>query len=327
MSAEAVAQLVRNLDVAADPRLLSDPRDFGDAGIVRLDDHRCLVQSVDFFAPLVDDPEAYGRIAAANSLSDLYACGATPLTAMNIVAFPDDQLDLDILSAIMRGAADAVAEAEALLIGGHSIRDREIKFGLAVTGIAETDSLMSNSNARPGDVLVLTKPLGTGVLATAMKSGFCAADVAKHAIESMSRLNRVAAEVARKYGTRAATDITGFGLAGHAVELAESSGVTLRIETERLNVLPGVDESLVSRVVTRGQRSNQRFYEDKIRFFNAVEEWREAIIFDPQTSGGLLLAVAPDVAGDLIEELQSRGEAVAKIGQVIERAESSVVFV
>lgn len=318
---------MQNLDEIRDPRLLSDPKDFGDAGIFQLDDGRCLVQSVDFFSPMVDDPEVFGRIAAANALSDLYACGAEPLTAMNIVAFPDDQLDMSILSAILRGASDAVRESGAVSVGGHSIRDQEIKFGLAVTGIANVDSLVSNTRARPGDVLVLTKPLGTGILTTAVKKGACEPSAIEAAVESMSRLNRIAAAIARKHGVLAATDITGFGLAGHATELANASQVTLSIDSNRLGALPGAIEAIESGITTRGQQANKQYYGEQISIADTVSPQLQQLIFDPQTSGGLLLCVPSSWAAALMEDLYNQGERAMEIGHVVRRRETAVLLV
>jgi selenide,water dikinase len=264
-----------------------------DAGVYRLDEKTALVQTVDFFTPVVDDPEAFGMIAAANALSDVYAMGGRPLTALSIAAFPEDDFPPEWAAAIVRGGATKLQEAGCALLGGHSVRDPEIKFGYAVTGIVDPEDIFTNARGRPGDVLVLTKPLGTGVIATALKAGKAPAEVVEAATRSMATLNRIPATVARRHGVRAATDVTGFGLVGHALNVARESGLTLEIEGASVPTLPGALE-LALAFQAAGLKANRRQFEPQVDVRVSVEPALEALLYDPQTSGGLLLLV-PEV--------------------------------
>jgi selenide,water dikinase len=278
--------------VHADPRLLVGRESFDDAGVFVVRDDLALVQTVDFFAPIVDDPYEFGQIAAANALSDVYAMGGEPLTALAIVGFPSGKLPLSVLSDILRGGHDKVREAGAVVVGGHSIIDEELKFGLSVTGQADPRRLLTNAAARPGDVLVLTKPLGTGLLATAAKQGRLeeSARVALH--DSMCALNRVASRAALHVGARCATDVTGFGLLGHGSHIARASGVTLRFDAAALPELPGARALWRAGVRTGGAERNEAFVAPLVDWTAAGEADR-ALALDPQTSGGLLVAVPP----------------------------------
>jgi selenide,water dikinase len=273
-----------------------------DAGVFRLDERTALVQTVDFFTPVVDDPAAFGAIAAANALSDIYAMGGRPLTALSVAAFPEDDFPAEWAAAIVRGGAEKLQEAGCALLGGHTVRDPEIKFGYAVTGVVDPGRMLTNAGGRPGEVLVLTKALGTGVVATALKAGEAPPEVVAAATLAMTTLNRRGAEAALAHGVGAATDITGFGLAGHAAAIARESGVSLEIEAAALPVLPGA-LALAERFRTAGLRANRREFEPRVEYQGEPGEARRALLFDPQTSGGLLLLVPEAEAGALLGEV------------------------
>ncbi len=303
-----------------DPNLIVGAEGFSDAGVYRLRDDLYIVQSLDFFPPLVDDPFVFGQIAAANSLSDIYAMGARPTTALNIVGFPDDKLDLGILGEILRGGADRVQLAGAVIAGGHTVRDVEIKYGLSATGVVEPSRLMTNSKAQPGDALVLTKALGTGFVTTAFKAGKCSDDVLAAATDSMSKLNRAGSEAAVDLGAHSMTDITGFGLAGHANEMAQASGVAVVIEIERLPLLPGAAELARKGNKTRASASNRSFAERTMRIEGRPDPLKLEFVFDAQTSGGLLISIAADRADQLVERAKAGGaDAACIIGSVQEQ--------
>lgn len=298
-----------------DPRVLVDYRTGDDAGVFRLSDEFSLVQTVDFFTPVVDDPEAFGRIAAANALSDVYAMGGRPLTALSIAAFPEKDFPAEWAQAIVRGGHEKLREAGCALLGGHSVRDPEIKFGYAVTGLVDPAQMLTNAGARAGDVLVLTKPLGTGVIATALKAGQAPPPAVEAATQSMAELNRIASAVALRFGAHAATDVTGFGLAGHAAGMARESRVTLEIEGAALPLLPLAAE-LAPRFQAAGLKANRRHFEDGVEYTADLDAARVALLFDPQTSGGLLLALpAASAQGALAELPEAR-----RIGRAVARA-------
>jgi selenide,water dikinase len=267
-----------------------DHRTGDDAGVFRLDGERALVQTVDFFTPVVDDPEMFGRIAAANALSDVYAMGGRPLTALSIAAFPDTDFPMEWGAAIVRGGAGVLAGAGCALLGGHTIRDPELKFGYAVTGLVDPDRMMTNAGGRPGQVLVLTKPLGTGIVSTALKAGQAPTVALEAATDSMARLNREASEAALARGVTGATDVTGFGLVGHAEPLARESGVTLEIQARELPLLPAVLE-LALRHQAGGLKANRLAFELLVEYRGEPDAALRALLFDPQTSGGLLVLV------------------------------------
>jgi selenide,water dikinase len=279
--------------VHADRRVLVGRETFDDAGVFVLRDDLALVQTVDFFAPIVDDPYVFGQIAAANAMSDVLAMGGEPLTALAIVGFPVGKLPPSVLAEILRGGQDKVREAGAVLIGGHSIIDEELKFGLSVTGQAHPDRLLTNATARSGDRLVLTKPLGTGLLATAAKAGRLSPEALSMLHASMSTLNAMASRAALAAGVTCATDVTGFGLLGHALNVARGSGVTLRIDGRRLPELPGARELWRSGTRTGGSERNEAYLVSHVDA-TAADPSDLALALDPQTSGGLLLAVPPD---------------------------------
>lgn len=318
---------MRGLPKFNDPDLIVGAEGFSDAGVYRVAADILIVQSLDFFPPLVDDPFVFGQIAAANSLSDIYAMGAQPKTALNIVGFPDDQLELQILGEILRGGADRVLKAGAVIAGGHTVRDTEIKYGLSATGVVHPDRLVTNQRARPGDVLVLTKALGTGFITTAFKANRCPDDVLAAACRSMILLNAAGSEAAAAVGARAATDITGFGLAGHANELAQASGVTVAIDVARLPLLPGAAELARQGNKTRASATNRAFATPMTRFTGNPDALRLEFAFDAQTSGGLLISVAAERAGELVERAQAAGaEAACIVGEVLDKRDVSLIL-
>jgi selenide,water dikinase len=293
-----------------------------DAGVYRLADNLALVQTLDFFPPLVDDPYTFGQIAAANALSDVYAMNGRPITVLNIAAFPDDELPGEVLGEIIRGAGERVARAGASTLGGHTVRDKEVKFGLSVTGLVDPAELLTNAGAKLGDVLVLTKPLGTGFVTTAAKRQECPQEVLDRAIAQMIQLNAVGRDALRAAtGVHALTDVTGYGLAGHALEMAEGSGLTFQIDVASLPIIEGAAPLAIPRYYTRASKSNREYVESRLHSEAGVEPLRHEFVFDPQTSGGLLIAIGPDHVARLIDELRHHGaSAAAVIGRVVERA-------
>jgi selenide, water dikinase len=286
----------------SDPRLLVGRETFDDAGVFRLSDDLALVQTVDFFAPILDDPYRFGRVAAANALSDVYAMGGEPLTALNIVGFPEKALPLSVLTEILRGGQDAVHEAGARIVGGHTVTDEELKYGLAVTGRVHPDRILTNAGARAGDRLLLTKPIGTGILATAGKRGTLAPEHAEGLFASMAALNAEAARAAVDLGARCATDITGFGLLGHARHIARASGVRLVIRHADVPLLPGTREALAAGHATGGASRNAEWLADDVDWDDCGPDVR-ALLTDPQTSGGLLVALPADAAARFVERV------------------------
>ena len=289
-----------------DPRLLAGIGGGEDAGVYRLNDDTALIQTVDFFTPIVDDPYLFGRIAAANALSDVYAMGGVPLLAMNLVAFPIKTQDCAILRAILKGGADTLAEAGTLLVGGHSLEDDEIKYGLSVTGTVHPDRLLLNSGARPGDQLLLTKPVGTGILATAIKGGLAGTEVEEMIGGLMAYLNREAALVMSDMGVHACTDITGFGLIGHLHEMAAASGVAVNLEAASVPLLAQTLHFAGMGIIPEGAHHNYQHYRQFVKSRLAVDDPLEMILHDPQTSGGLLIAAPPKVIAAMTAHLRQR---------------------
>jgi selenide,water dikinase len=318
---------VRGLPKFDDPNLIVGTEDFSDAGVYRLRDDLFIVQSLDFFPPLVDDPFLYGQIAAANSMSDIFTMGAAPTTVMNIVGFPDDKLELSILNEILRGGAERVVMAGAVIVGGHTVRDVEIKYGLSVTGVVEPERLITNSKAKAGDVLVLTKALGTGFITTAFKAGKCPDDVLEAATAGMIQLNSIGRDAAQSVQAKAATDITGFGLAGHAGEMAQASRVTLILELNRLPILPGVKHLARQGNKTRASTTNRAYAEAFMRIEEPADSFTLEVAFDAQTSGGLLISIAADKADELVNSARTAGaEATCIVGKVIEKQDVSLIL-
>lgn len=326
MPQEGVAQVVRDLPTYDDPNLVVGPEDFSDGGVYRLRDDLFIVQSVDFFPPLVDDPFVFGQIAAANSLSDIYAMGGRPTTVLNVVGFPDDKLPLSLLGDILRGGGEKVKEAGAVVAGGHTVRDVEIKFGLSVTGVVTPEELITNRAAKPGDSLVLTKPLGTGFITTAFKAQKCPAAPLDAAVESMTQLNVIGRDAAQACGAHSMTDITGFGLAGHANEMAQASDVTFVMHVDRLPEIPGALELAHAGYMTRASASNRSFATSTMRIDSAADALRQELLFDAQTSGGLLISIAADRAEELVRHAQDAGAVTACIvGRVEDRQDASLI--
>jgi selenide,water dikinase len=307
------------LPLKSDPRLLVGRETFDDAGVFRMSDDLALVQTVDFFAPIVDDPYDFGQIAAANALSDVYAMGGQPLTALNIVTFPTKDLPLDVLTRILAGGQDKVHEAGALIVGGHTVIDTELKYGLAVTGRAHPDFLLTNSGAKSGDQLILTKPIGNGILATAAKRGKLSPEDQAPMLEAMKALNGLASRTALAVGARCATDVTGFGLLGHMSHIARASNVTLRVQLDSIPVFPRVRESVRAGLVTDGAKRNAEYLRELVLWKKGTDEDR-AILHDPQTSGGLLVCVERSRAADYL----SRVAGAVLIGEVIDRGEVAI---
>jgi selenide, water dikinase len=288
-----------------------------DAGVYKISADLALVQTVDFFTPIVDDPRVFGRAAAANSLSDVYAMGGSPVTAMNIVCFPIRKLGLDILRNIMEGGLEILREAGVALVGGHSVEDDEPKYGLSVTGLVHPDKIMTNSGLRPGDKLILTKAIGTGIIATAVKGGLASAESVEDMVRTMCTLNKKASEIAVLFGARACTDVTGFGLAGHLVEMARASKCRVRIRADAVPVLHGVLEAASMGLVPAGAHANRKHFSAWITVNPEMSLERADLMFDPQTSGGLLIGIPAAQTGDLVERLLSEGVApLAEIGKV-----------
>jgi selenide,water dikinase len=311
----------------SDPNFLVGTETSDDAGVYRLSDGLALVQTLDFFPPLVDDPFTFGQIAAANALSDVYAMNGRPLTVMNIAAFPDNELPLSVLGTILRGAADRVALAGAVTVGGHTVRDTEIKFGLSVTGLVDPALLLTNAAARPGDVLVLSKPLGTGFVTTAHKKDECPPEVLAQAVESMIRLNADARDALQAAGgAHAMTDVTGYGLTGHASEMAEGAGLTVEIDVSSLPIIEGALPLGVARYYNRASTSNRAFLEGRLRIEPTADLGLIEFAFDAQTSGGLLIAVDPGHVDRLVGQLRARGvPASAVVGRVTGRQGATAV--
>ncbi|OCA91931.1 selenide, water dikinase SelD [Bacillus wudalianchiensis] len=314
-----LAQVLRTLPPAAsDPNLLVGLDTSDDAGVYRLNDTTAIVQTVDFFTPIVDNPYDFGQVAAANAISDVYAMGGTPITALNIVAFPISTLDKGILTEILRGAGDKLREAGVTLVGGHSIDDKEPKFGLAVTGTVHPDKVRTNAGAKPGDRLILTKPIGVGILTTSLKKDLLSEEEVARVTKVMTTLNKTAAEVMANYEVHAATDVTGFGLLGHASEMAKGSDVGLRVYYDQVPVLPRVKELAESGSVPGGTKNNFEHVKDIVTYPDSLDQIDRWILCDAVTSGGLLISVANDEAEQLATELQERGVEARIIGEVTE---------
>lgn len=312
-----LGEVLKNLPSAPyNPNLLVGLDKSDDAGVYRLSDDLALVQTVDFFTPIVDDPYDFGQIAAANALSDIYAMGGKPLTVLNIVAFPISTLDKQILSDILRGAADKVQEAGATLVGGHSIDDKEPKFGLAVTGLIHPEKVRTNAGAKPGDRLILTKPIGVGILTTSIKKDQLSAEETKRLTKVMTTLNKKSAEIMEPYDVHACTDITGFGLLGHALEMAKGSEVGIRISQPDVPLLPRVRELADMGFVPGGTKNNFSHVQSEITFPESLDQVGRWIMCDAVTSGGLLISVSGEQAEELLQQLTRAGIEARLIGEV-----------
>ena len=307
MAPGPLAQVLRQLPTFDDPNFLSGDIPFADSGIYRISEDRALVQSVDFFTPVVNDPGNFGRIAAANSLSDVYAAGGVPLTALNVVGFPSCALGPEIPAAILIGGSEKVLEAGAVIVGGHTVEDNEPKYGMAVTGLVDPRRMLTTRGCRPGDRLVLTKPLGTGILTTALKGQVLTEGDISEAVEGMIALNRTASRVMMESGATACTDITGFGLLGHGLEMAEASAVRLVLEASALPLYPHTKEMAAQGLIPGGSRRNRDHYLPQVENADALPPEVVDILADPQTSGGLLIAIPEDKAQAFLGVLRDAG--------------------
>jgi selenide,water dikinase len=316
---------LRPLPLEKHPDLLVGTETADDAGVYRISEEIALVQTVDFITPLVDDPFLFGQIAAANSLSDVYAMGGKPLTAMNLVGFPRALLEISVLTDILRGGLEKIHEAGAVLVGGHTTEDPELKYGLSVTGTVHPRKIRTNRGARPGDLLILTKPLGTGIISTALKAEMVDPKVLQGAVDSMLRLNDLAASAMSESSVLACTDITGFGLIGHSAEIARASGISIRFFFSRIPVLEGARELALQGLVPGGAYCNQGFLEKETVVSGNVPETEKIILFDPQTSGGLLIAVPESEGETLLKKLHDRGIKEASIiGEAVPREKTLI---
>lgn len=303
MGPAQLSEVLRQLPHTTDPNLLVGFETRDDAGVFALSDTQALVQTIDFFTPIVDDPYAYGQIAAANALSDVYAMGGRPLTVLNIACFDPEEAPAEIWAEILRGMHDKTVEAGAIVIGGHSVEDKMPKFGMSVTGVVDPRTVFANTGAHPGDRIYLTKPLGTGIVTTAAKFDEASDEEISQAIASMATLNREACELGLRHGVRCATDITGFGLAGHLFNIARGSGVSIEIDSKSLPTLLGVDRLIALGNTTAGAKKNAAFLGEALTFAPKVDDFLREVILDPQTSGGLALFSSESIDTPCIGEV------------------------
>ena len=309
-----------------DPNLIVGMERAEDAGVYKLSDDLAIIQTVDFFTPIVDDPYMFGQIAAANALSDVYAMGGKPLTAMNIVCFPIKTMDISILREILKGGLDKMKEAGVTLVGGHSVEDSELKYGLSVTGTIHPLKVLTNVGAKVGDRLILTKPLGTGIINTAIKGGMAKEDSIERVTRYMASLNKRASEIMQEIGANACTDVTGFGLLGHAFEMIEGTGKGIVINASDVPILPEAVNFAKMGMVPAGTYRNKEFRINKVDIDPAQSPYLIDILFDPQTSGGLLIAVPEEKAGELVKRLRKEGiEDAAIIGKVVNDTQERIV--
>lgn len=316
---------MRDLPTFHDSNLIVSHDTSDDAAVYRLNDSQALIATLDFFTPIVDDPYSFGRIAAANALSDIYAMGGTPLLAMNIVGFPNC-LDMSILGEILKGGADVIKESGALLVGGHTIEDNEPKYGLSVNGIIHPDKVYSNASSKPGDILVLTKPIGAGVLNTAMKADLLDDDQINEAINVMSYLNKTAAEGMKVHSANACTDITGFGLIGHTLEMAKASNVTAVIHSSKIKLMSGAYDNAQMGIIPAGAYSNMEFYKADVAVSEGVDPVILDLIYDPQTSGGLLVSIPQEKLDNYLAFLESNLKVpFSVIGEITEKQEKNLI--
>jgi len=318
LSLTELGDLLHRIPRSEDPNLLVGINTADDAGVYKISADIALIQTVDFFTPIVDDPYTYGQIAAANSLSDVYAMGGRPITALNVVGFHPKHFSLDVLAEILKGGFDKTTEAGAVLAGGHTIMDEELKYGLSVTGIVHPDKIITNANARPGDKLVLTKPIGTGIISTALKAGKDLGELSDRVNRSMATLNKAAAEVMQEIGVNAATDITGFGLLGHGYEMAAASKVGFNIWFSKTPVFNEALSMIAEGYVPGGTNNNRHYLQGKVTLSGALSWEQSTLLFDAQTSGGLLISLPEAKVDQLLAELHRRGVSdAAVIGEVV----------
>ena len=325
MGPEDLDQILRELPLPKDPKVLVGLDTSDDAGVYLLNDEIALVQTVDFFTPIVDDPFTFGEVAVANALSDVYAMGGIPLTALNLVAFPIKTLSPSILKEILRGGLSKMGEAGVALVGGHTIEDPEVKYGLAVTGVVHPNKILTNAKAIPGDQLVLTKPLGTGIISTALKGGMASDEAVGKMVESMKALNRKASEWMLTFGAHACTDITGFGFIGHALEMVSASQVGMVIHSIDIPIFPEALEYAKLGLIPGGAHSNQQFFSCRVDISSPVSTFLVDLLYDPQTSGGLLISLPSVEAGRLVETLKKEEDVDSRIvGRVVEEPKGKI---
>jgi len=318
---------IRCLPRQNDPNLIVGLDRADDAGVYKLSRELAIIQTIDYITAIVDDPYTFGMIAAANSLSDVYAMGGKPITAMNIIAFPSDTMDMSVMTRVLEGSLTKLNEAEVTLVGGHSVRNSELKYGLSVTGVINPDKVITKSTARIGDRLILTKPLGAGILTTALKAGLLKTETKTRLTEQMARLNNKAAMAMVDTGVSACTDITGFGLLGHACEMAENSGVAIDISVSRVPIIPETLEFACMGLVPEGMYANQEFRDYMVKG-NEIDEDLLSVLYDPQTSGGLFISVPAEKAEALLASIRQGGDKEAAIiGQVVDKPESQITLV
>ena len=297
-----------------------------DAGVYKLRDDLAIIQTIDFFTPIVDDPYDFGQIAVANALSDVYTMGGKPLTAMNVVCFPIKKLDISILQDMLKGGIDKMKEAGVTLVGGHSIDDAELKYGLSVTGIVHPKRLVTNAGAKAGDKLILTKPLGTGIISTALKAGKASKETVAKLTKYMASLNKKASELMQEAGVHACTDITGFGLLGHACQLAQNSRVGIKIDSASVPIFTEVEEFAKAGLCPGGLYRNKEFYGNMVEFSKHLPDYMQDILFDAQTSGGLLISLPPEAAKPLVIKLRKAGVSdAAIIGEIISKPAGKIL--
>jgi len=318
---EDLDQILKELPIPKDPKVLVGVDTSDDAGVYQLNDEVALVQTVDFFTPIVDDPFTFGQIAVANALSDVYAMGGTPLTGMNLVAFPIKTLSPSILKEILLGGLSKMGEAGVALVGGHSIEDPEIKYGLAVTGVVHPKKILTNAKAEIGDKLILTKPLGTGIISTALKGEMASEEAVRNIVESMVTLNRTPSERMKTFGAHACTDITGFSFIGHALEMAIASQVEMVIQSKTIPIFPEAIEYAKLGLIPGGMHSNRQFFSCRVEVHSNIPDLLMDVLYDPQTSGGLLISLPSDRAEELVVILKKEGHVHSSIvGEVVEKS-------
>jgi selenide,water dikinase len=323
-----LSEVIKKLPPALpNPNLLVGIDTSDDAGVYKLSEELALVQTVDFFTPIVDDPYSFGQVAAANAISDIYAMGGRPLTALNIVAFPIRTLDKDVLADILRGAGDKMKEAGITLVGGHSIDDNEPKFGLAVTGLVHPQKIRTNAGAIPGDKLILTKPIGVGILTTSIKKDRLNEHEIERVTQVMATLNKMAAETMEPFEVHACTDVTGFGLIGHSLEMAKGSGVGIRLIANDVPLLPRVRELAEEGFVPGGTKNNFAHVQNSVTFPDTLDQIGQWILCDAVTSGGLLISVAGDQADELLDKLKLGGVEASMIGEITEEHSGRIVVI
>jgi len=328
LPAGLLSEVLKELPVSLDPNLLVDVNTHDDAGVYRIHEDMALIFTTDFFPPICSDPFEFGEISAANALSDVYAMGGVPLMALNLMMFSQKHIPLEVFGEILKGGGEKVREAGALIVGGHTIDDHPPKYGLAVIGTVHPDKLITNAGAKPGDLLVLTKSIGTGSLVSGRKSGIASEEQYRRALDQMKRLNSLGSEVSKRYRVSSMTDITGFGLAGHSLKMAEASHVSLRIRTGSIPLLPGAYQIFERGSIPGATFRNQEFTGDRIHFTRGVDYHMKMLVHDAQTSGGLLMSVNPDHANQVVKELKAGDpeSGAALIGEVLDESPRALYF-